>query len=352
METKFRILCLIAVAGLGLSTYNFSRENISPDPSNNIVDEELLSDSSNSIDMEISSDFKGFESKAFGDLMVEHAKRLCRGDFYKSFSQDGRDFVSFWKTASDENLDPERAFTCMRLFYKNLKSCELIDSTVVEYVLSTLPTHITKYVNKKEENKEVGIVREDIESLFLDKFANNADRFQSKPHVFLEELSHDVMNKVKSNLTFMRKVDEDVEYKSEFEDVSLRVVDVMLDKLIWYDSSYQSIWPSFVSIGDELHNLGIKGIIKKQDRLDEYWDALLTRFQWFLDFRGSSLPLDFYLQAEEDLKNNVVFFLEAEEQDEGIIPKKDRLIKSLVKAKAKSISQEQKMVSSDQRINL
>ena len=54
---------------------------------------------------------------------------------------------------------------------------------------------------------------------------------------------------------------------------------------------------------------------------------------------------------EEDLKNNVVFFLEVEEQDEGIKSKKEMIADAIVKAKAKAIALEQNGLFTDQAVN-
>ena len=72
--------------------------------------------------------------------------------------------------------------------------------------------------------------------------------------------------------------------------------------------------------------------------MDELWCSHIRRFQWYLDFKGASLPIDFYSQVEEDLKKGLVFCFEVEEQDDGITPKKEDFAKSVLSAKARAIA--------------
>ena len=123
---------------------------------------------------------------------------------------------------------------------------------------------------------------------------------------------------------------------------------MVISRMYWKESDYQRIWRSFTGIASYLHTMGMRGIINEQDNLDELWDTLVKRFVWYLDFRGSVLPVEFYEQIEEDLKDHVVFFLEIDELDEGIKSKKEILAEAVVKAKAKALAYEQKGIVTDQ----
>ena len=289
---------------------------------------------------------------SFNEMIVRHAKRLCSGGFSKVFSQDGRDFVGFWDTANDVNLDLEKAYTCMRLFSNNIKSTELIDHTVATQVLAPMPQFLGRYFEKDTaKQSEFSLIRDNIEDMLLGRFTDQLDTFQTQPDLFISKLSTDVSSLVKSRLTIIKQEDEEADFREKMRAITIRFIDTTLNKLIWYEDSYQSIWSSIITIGDNLHSLGTCGILDDQDNLDELWDSLVRRFVWFLDFKGSLLPVEFYNQIEEDLKNNVVFFLEVEEQDEGIKSKKEMIAEAIVKAKAKAIALEQNGLFTDQAVN-
>lgn len=290
----------------------------------------------------------GLESKtsSFNEMVVRHAKRLCNGGLYKIFQQDGRDFVDFWFTANEVNLDLEKAYTCLRLFYNNVKSCETVDDTVVDQVLETMPKLFDRYFEvSPTEIGELNIVRESVEDLLLERFTDQFDAFQVEPDVFINKISSDISGIVKSRIMFIRQEEEERELKEKLRNIIIRFADLMVSKSIWYEEYYERIWATVTSIADNLHKLGTRGVINDQDNLDELWDSLVKRFVWYLDFRGSALPVDFYEQIEEDLKNNVQLFLELDEQDDGIITKKELIQDAVIRAKAKAIAFEKGLMT-------
>lgn len=288
------------------------------------------------------------ESRAtsFNEMVVRHAKRLCNGGLHKIFSQDGRDFVDFWFTANEVSLELEKAYTCLRLFYNNIKSCEVIDDTVVNRILEMSPKLFDRYLEEDTSRiGELNVVRENIEDLMLVRFTDNLEMFQSTPDLFLTKLSADVTNIVKSRLRFIHQEEDTTEFREKMRNILVRFSEMLISKTIWYSEYHERIWSNFMSIADNLHKMGTRGLIIDQDNLDELWDSLVKRFVWYLDLKGSSLPVEFYEQIEEDLQNNIVLFLELDEQDQGIVTKKQLLQEAVVKAKAKAVAAERGIVT-------
>lgn len=293
------------------------------------------------------------QTASLNDMVVRHAKRMCNKNFYETFSQDGRDFVEFWLTANEVKLDLEKAYTCMRLFYNNTKSCHIVDYTVVDQVSKVMPQlfekHFTSEINPDGQFR---LIRGNVEDLMLDRFTDRYDSFQSQPDLFISKLSNDITKLVKSRLSVIKEEEEERELREKFRSLIIRFLDSSIGKLIWYEEAYRSIWPSFLSIADNLHTIGKRGIINDQDNLDELWDSLVRRFVWYLDFNGAALPVEFFEQIEEDLKNNVVFFLEVDEQDEGIRTKKEMIAQAILTAKTKALAYERQGVVTDQEIRI
>jgi len=153
---------------------------------------------------------------------------------------------------------------------------------------------------------------------------------------------------VKSRLAVIKEEEEEKEYREKFRNIIVRFLESNLGKIIWYEDSYHTIWSSFQSIADNLYAIGRRGIINDQDNLDELWLSLVQGFCDYLDLKGAVLPVEFYEQIEDDLRNNVVFFLEVDEQDEGIKSKKEMIVEAVVRAKAKAIAFERQGVLTDQ----
>jgi hypothetical protein len=295
------------------------------------------------------------ESKTdlFNESIVDHAKKLCNECMYKNFSHNGSGFIDFWFIANEGNLDLERAYSCTRLFYNNIKSCNIVDNTVVEHVSRTVPKLFCRYFEKK--NRDIGsleIIKDNVEDLMLGRFIDQHRKFQAQPDVFITKLSTDITNLVKIRFDMIRREKENEEFREKMRSMMIRFLDLIIGKTYWDPNSYISIWPSFMSIADKLYRIGRCGIINDQDNLDELWDSLVKRFVWYLDVHGSELPVEFYEQIEEDLKNRVVFFLEIDEQDKGIKRKKELIAEAVVNAKAKAIAYERGGIITDQVIKV
>jgi hypothetical protein len=300
----------------------------------------------------------------FNENMVAEAKHLCNSGVYRSFSEDGQELIEFWFKAKELNLGEEQAYTCMRLFYNNIKSCEIIDDTVTKQFAKAAPELFDKYFEVKITPTEpIDLIRANVESLLLNQFINRVETFKNapdvfvsklsaepKPEVFISKLSSDITNIVKSRLAIIHQDKDDSEFREKLRNMIIRFIDSMVGKTFWYVDSYRGIWSSFLEIADSLFKIGRRRIINDQDNLDELWHSLVTRFTWWLDLKGSELPVEFYKQIEDDLHNNVVFFLEAPEQDDGIIRKKELLAEAILKAKAKAIAYEHAGVITDQEI--
>lgn len=274
--------------------------------------------------------------------LVDHAKRLCNRGFHSVFSQDGGDFLDYWSTAREFNFDVEDAYTSLRLFFNNIKFCEVVDYTVVDQVVQHLPNLFCRYFDEKRAKRhQFACVQEGIEDLMLERFEIGSETFHTMPDVFITDLSKDVTGLVKSRMHVFRQEQEEWELREKFRNLVVRFLDSMINKAIWYRNDYHRIWESFVSIADGLHYIGIKGIINDQDNLDELWDSLVKRMVWYLDLEGHCLPLSFFEQIEEDLSNNAVAFLEVAEQDDGIMTKKELLQERVARVKARVIAYEQ-----------
>jgi len=292
------------------------------------------------------------QTPSFGDLVVRYATRMCNNDFYNVFRQDGRDFIDFWMTAHDATLDLERGYTCMRLFYNNIKSCDLIDFSVVDHVSRIMPQFLERYFEKKRSSSgEFNVMKEKIEDCLLDNFAEKLDKFQLEPDIFISDLSLNLTNLVKSRISLVKQEEDENEFREKMRNIIIRFLDVSINKLVWYEDMYETIWSSFKSISNNLYNLGLKNIINDQDNLDELWDSLVRRFVWFLKEKGSVLPIELYKQIEEDLRSDVVFCLAVGEQDQNIKTKKEMIAEAVVRAKAQAIAFEKQGLIADEMIN-
>jgi hypothetical protein len=118
----------------------------------------------------------------------------------------------------------------------------------------------------------------------------------------------------------------------------VRFFETTLSKAVWNPRSPEGIWNSFVGISNGLRSLASLGIVDHMDDLDDLYRSLTIRFCYNIDLFGGALPLQFFEEIEHDLENGLVFFLEADEQDDGIKSKKEELKDHLLHAKAKALA--------------
>jgi|SaaInlLV_10m_DNA_2_1039722.scaffolds.fasta_scaffold00006_114 hypothetical protein len=290
----------------------------------------------------------------YNQRIIKFAKSLYNSD--ADLSQDGTDIVTLLTMSKDFYLDITSLNLCLRLITNKLKSYEIIDYTVLEQVIKPLPRLLDMYLDRRNIEEYLHLtalsdLERNIESTVDDNIEVSSDKRNIfDPDKFSIKLTEDVNALVRESFEIQREEAEKRDLSEKLRQCVVNFLHVLLNRVLWDENNYEGIWPSFLSIADQLHVLGVKGIITDQDDLDDLWDTLSRRFAWYLDFRGSVLPFEFYKQIEEELNNHVVTFLEIDEVD-GIITRKEILMDALLQAKAKVIAYEQKGILTDQLDN-
>ena len=132
--------------------------------------------------------------------------------------------------------------------------------------------------------------------------------------------------------------------------IVIKLLESVTNRASWDYTAYEGIWPSVISCANGFQLLGSHGILDHMDDLDDLQWSLTNRFRYFIKRVGSQLPVTFYEEIENDLTSRIVFFLEAQEQDTGIRSKKEVLMETLQKAKAKAVAFERTGMFTDQML--
>ncbi|MBD3231309.1 hypothetical protein GF322_01470 [Candidatus Dependentiae bacterium] len=289
----------------------------------------------------------------FNESLTNYVKGIYNLNSYANFlSQNGTHVVEFLELGNELDLNTQSLYTGIRLFYNKIKSCELIDDSVIIQILEAMPM-LEKYFDLEEEYKTPSLesLTKNIEHELLFHFTEHLKDFNTQPNNFIKELSYNISQMTKDELQEIQKLTEKKEIRDRLRQITIRFFEIALSKTIWNQLSPEGVWNSVISIANGLQLLGVHGIIDHMDDLDDMLWSLTHRFCYFLDLTGSALPLDFYEEVESDLENKVVFFLEAQEQDEEIITKKETIAQTILKAKTKAIAFEEKGIFTDQLID-
>ena len=302
--------------------------------------------------------FNGNQSQAakksrttiFNQSLTNYVKEIYNSNYYANLlSSNGSHIVEFIELGSELNLEAQSLYTGLRLFYNKIKSCELIDDSVIIQILEPMPKLLEKYFEVEEyKAPSLDTLSKNMEKELLFKFTEHLDLFHSEPNDFIKELSDTIGKLAKEELDILQKAAEEKEITERLRQITIRFFEIALSKTIWDENSPEGIWDSVNTIANGLQLLGIHGIVDHMDDLDDMLWSLTYRFSWFLDLIGSKLPLEFYEEIEFDLESKVIFFLESQEQDEGIKTKKEVIAEAVLKAKAKAIAFEEQGIFTDQ----
>lgn len=290
------------------------------------------------------------QEKACADSIFSRSFSQYIGEVYNKqnyatmFSQDGTHLVDFLQLSDELCLSSTTLYVGLRLFHNKMKSCEVIDDTVILQIIEPIGKHLEKYFEEQElEHKtNLSFLRKHTEELMLAKFTDHYATFQQEPDVFLSNLSEEITKQFKQEVSHIEKNFKDSQEKFEARErlrtITIRFLETALSKTMWPTQSYEGIWFSFQTIAHDLQALGTRGVINHMDDLDSLLWSHTHRFCFFLDVFGSHLPLEFYEEVETDLNNREVYFLEEKEQDACIKTKKETLEQALIKGKMKAVA--------------
>ena len=276
----------------------------------------------------------------------EYVKNVYNNRHYADvLSQNGKHVIEFLQMCKELNVETELAYTGLRLFYNKIKSCELIDYTVILQVLKPLPELLGSFLSTEDNVQDFSFLKINFEKILLNKFTEHLPKFESEPDIFLHDLSKDLAKKAKEELIKSEKEQNEKEMKERLRQMTVKFLEIALSKTIWEPTHYESIWSSVNEIASLIYILGDRNILEHMDDLDDLIWSLVHRFCFFLDFTGSILPTQFYELVETEINNNMVFFLETPELDEGIKSKKEFILDALSKAKVKALAFERGIIS-------
>lgn len=266
-----------------------------------------------------------------------------RPNYADMLSQDGTHIIEFLKLCNDLNLNANSAYIGVRLFRIKMMSCEIIDDTVVNQFLEEFPNQMIRYFEKTDKNKITkNILSKNIEKIILghlnNQFLTSTEAAVNAKNALTAEISKLFWNEFQKAKN--KKSDKKIKTRLRFE--VIRFFETTLARTLWNPDAPETVWPSFLSIANGLQRLASNNIINNMDDLDSLLWELVNRFNFFLDLSGFCLPLNFYEEVEKDLEDKTVYFLESQEQDNGVKPKKEIFAEKLFHAKTKAYAYHKK----------
>ncbi|MFA5074924.1 MAG: hypothetical protein WC436_02365 [Candidatus Babeliales bacterium] len=273
--------------------------------------------------------------------------------YKRKLSHDGSDILDILELSKKLNLNAEYDCTWIRLFYnkyKEINEGDFIHDTVLIQLLESLSNLLERHFKQENEYSAptFDFLKESVEKILLNKFTEHLTNFQNDPGNFLSDISSEIGKNFRKEVKKAEQVVSTQEEQWRLKQAVIKLLEIMTSKIGWSLANHESIWPSVVEIANGFQNLGSHGILDHMDDLDDLQKTLTLRFCYFLKVAGSHLPNTFYDEVENDLKSRIIFFLESEEQDEGIKSKKEILLNAVKKAKSKAVMFEKTGILPDQ----
>lgn len=281
----------------------------------------------------------------FHKSFMKYVKEIYnRKDYPQALSQDASHIIQFLDLSNELNLDAKTVYVYMRLWVNKAKSCEVMDDRMILQSLRTMPSQLARhFISEDDINQsttDLSFIKHQIESTLLAKFTENFPAFQAEPDVFLSNLSQDLTRQYQQEIDHIKKQHDSLHAQERLRNLIIKFFEITLNKVVWEINEYENPWQSFIAIADGLSLLAEHDIITHMDELDDLWWSLVHRFCFFLDIAGASIPENLFDEIEHDLDMCSIPFLESEEQDAGIISKKETLFESLLQAKTRAFAYE------------
>ena len=271
-------------------------------------------------------------------------------DYAQRLSRDSSHIVEFLEMCRDLKLDAESVYTGVRLFTNGMKRCEIIDDSVVAQVIQPLPNLLLPHFSTKKQPPRLDLMVEEMENIMLDRFTAHLPQFQAEPDTFITQLSQQLGELAGSKVAAANKAAAKDAMVIRLRSQTKQLLETMIARMMWNPRNPKGLARSFITIGNGIVLLGEKGIFDHMDDIDDLISSLTTRFCYFLDLYGSVIPTEVHNQLLADLDDEAIFFLELDELDEGLTPKKTILAQHLISAKTRAMALETRGMHSDQYV--
>ena len=285
-----------------------------------------------------------FNQSIIGEVKKIHNDR----SIIPTLAQDGRYISSFFQVASELNLNKENVLVGTRLLNNALKQCEFIDDSVIHQIMHPLPMFLEKYFDEeaKREQEKAELV-EQIRRVMTINFSTNPEDFIRRPEDIIASTAAEIATMAFAKAAEQQRIANEHETRERLRKNVLQLIENILSKQMYNRHAPEGIWQSVMKTAHDIYQLAVHKTINDSDDLDDCYWTLTHRFCWFLDFVGSSLPVSFYNDIEDDLREGTVFFVELGEVDEGIKTKKQFLQEAVMQAKIKALAFTKQGILSD-----
>jgi len=282
------------------------------------------------------NDYFSLESDEAKDLL-KFVKNACNdSNATIRMSLSGKDILTFIAIAKRYRFEAAVLKSSLRLFYNKFKGCLLIDDVVLHQIFPELANLLEQYLDI-EKNASVGIlaIQKDVEELMCECFLKYSHILAARPNDFCTKISRSVARAAYMSLegdgTYHARVRND---RERLRFLTIKFLDLLLDRVVWPPHAFESIWPSFMKLGSYLCEFIEKNTITHAGDFNDLVSTLVYRFVFYINLHAHVLPADFFRVIQNELSSGSVFFLEYPEHAEMKKFLEDQINVTYLKAEA------------------
>lgn len=217
----------------------------------------------------------------------------------------------------------------MRLFSNKMKACPYISASAFNTLLATLPDLLKPYFTTTH-TYAIDRLKKRINNVLYAQFLEKFTSFKQDPDYFFKDLSASIVGEIEAE-----NAQTHVISCEEMRKTILIFLEVGIAKLVWNPKNKKDVWDSVKSISTHMTSLLEHSVLADADDLNDLFVSLVERYCYFIDVSATDLPLDFYDTVSKEIATLSLPLLELEEQEEYIIPKKQRLLRTLTHGQAR-----------------
>jgi len=230
--------------------------------------------------------------------------------------------IQFLEFGQEQKQNERYAQSIIKLFLQKIKGCDFINSYSLLTTMPKLCDALEPYVQKKEASF-LQELQQSLKSRFSSIFSTYHTYFQKNPDAFLDALSEQIAKKTNDVQT---RQHIDVEHVKK--DI-LRFLELCINKLIWSPQEGYDAWVAVNELAVMSQLFLDKNLITDVDALDDIYWSLIHRFCYFLDIAQTDISQEIFITIINDIHTQDLALLQIEEQEEGIINKKNYLLRKI-----------------------
>lgn len=228
------------------------------------------------------------------------------------------DIIQFLEYAKESKQNKNFIKTVFKIFTKKVKFSNYVSAKEIINLSNRLPEFLDVYLMPEAQTASDEYI---VKNVLCSEFAENFSDFKMDPNAFLSKLSE----KICLSLDKKEKLEEKDITSAELKEILIRFLENALNKCLCdLTNENQDIWQQYKELSQSIYNLKI--LLHDNDDINDLINSVIARLNYTIDMIGSEVSVETYKTAIDELYTMQFDWLEIEEHDSLMKPKKEELL--------------------------